>query len=150
MSDNMASQMEMALHNILPLVKTIGVHVEEARQGYVKVSMSRTPVVINHINAFHAGALYTFAETVAAAAIISSFDMSKIVIINKRGEINYRKLVTEKVESEATFSEDDVNRIMEEVEKQGKAVFSYPVILKNQDGDIASEVTFDFYFKKPG
>ena len=150
MTDNMATQLETALHAILPLVKTINVHIEEARKGYVRVSMSRSPVVINHINAFHAGALYTFAETVAAAAITASFDMSKIIVINKRGEINYRKLVTEKVESEATFSEDEVNRITEEVQTQGKSVFPYPVILKNPDGEVASEVTFDFYFKKPG
>ncbi len=146
----MATQLEALLHAILPLVKAINVHVEEARKGYVRVSMARTPVVINHINAFHAGALYTFAETVAAAAITASFDMSKIIVINRRGEINYRKLVTEKVESEATFSEDEVNRITEEVQTQGKSVFSYPVVLKNPDGEVASEVTFDFYFKKPG
>lgn len=150
MGQDFAKQLEAILYQILPLVKTIGVRVEEARPGYAKTSMSRSPVVVNHINAFHAGALYTFAETAAAAVIAATFDLSKVTIINKRGEIKYHKLVTEKVVSENTFSKNEIDRINNEVETNGKTVFQSEVFLKNPDKEIAAQVVFDFYMRKIG
>ncbi len=148
MSQDFAEQLEKSLYEWLPLVKAISFRVEEARPGYVKVSMSRTPIVVNHFGAFHAGALYTFAETAGGAAVTASFDLSKATLINKRGEINYRKVVTEKAVSEASFAREDVDRIMAELEEKGKTEFSYTVIVKNQDEEVACEVTFDFYVRK--
>ena len=95
MDDNFAKDLETTLYNALPLVKALDCHIEEGRPGYVKLSMSRSPVIVNHFGAFHAGALYTFAETVGGAIVSASIDLSTNTLINKRGEIKYRKPVTE-------------------------------------------------------
>lgn len=148
MSQNSAEQLEAALHELLPLVKALNVCVEEARPGYVRASMSRSPIVINHFGVYHAGALYTFAETVGGAVITASFDLTNMTLMNKRGEINYRKKVTEKAVSEAGLSPEDVERIEAEVEAKGKTEFPYTVIVKNENDEVACEVTFDFYLRK--
>jgi acyl-coenzyme A thioesterase PaaI-like protein len=151
MSQDFAEKLETALHDLLPLVKALNFHVEEGRPGYVKASLSRSPIVVNHFGAFHAGALYTFAETVGGAVITASFDLSKTTLLNKRGEIKYRKVVTEKAVSEAAFSLEDVARIEAEVEENGKTEFPYTVVVMNEDREVACEVTFDFYLRKnPG
>jgi acyl-coenzyme A thioesterase PaaI-like protein len=148
MSSQAAGQMENLLHQILPLVKAIGFKVEDTGPGFAKTSMSRAPLIVNHVGAFHAGALYTFAETAAGAAIAASFDLFRYTLINKRGEIKYLKLVKEKVTCDASFSKEEIERITLEVEEKGKAVFPFAVYLKNPDGEIASEVVFDFYLRK--
>jgi len=151
MSQDFAEQLEATLHMLLPLVKALSFHVEAGRPGYIKASMPKSPIVINHFGAFHAGALYTFAETVGGAVVTASFDLTKTTLINKRGEIKYRKMVTEQAVSEAYFSQEDVERIEAEVEKNGKAEFPYTVIVMNQENEVACEVTFDFYMRKnPG
>jgi acyl-coenzyme A thioesterase PaaI-like protein len=151
MSQNSAEELEKSLYELLPLVKALDVRVEEGRPGYVKLSMSQSPIVINHFGVFHAGALYTFAETVGGAVVKASFDWDNTTLINKRGEIRYRKMVTRKAVSEASFARKDVERIKAEVEEKGKTEFTYAVIVKNQDEEVACEATFDFYVRKnPG
>ena len=151
MSQNFAEELEKYLYEFLPLVKALDVRVEEGRPGYVKLSMSQSPIVINHFGAFHAGALYTFAETVGGAVVKASFDWDNTTLINKRGEIRYRKMVTRKAVSEASFARKDVERIKAEVEEKCKTEFTYTVIVKNQDEEVACEATFDFYVRKnPG
>ncbi|MEW5733462.1 MAG: DUF4442 domain-containing protein [Thermodesulfobacteriota bacterium] len=148
MSREFAEQMESTLHQLLPLVKAIGFQVEDAGPGFARTSMSRSPLIVNHIGAFHAGALYSFAETAAGAAIAASFDLFRYTLINKRGEIRYLKLVKEKVTCDASFSQEEIDCITAEVEKNGKSVFPFVVYLKNPDGETASEVVFDFYLRK--
>jgi len=151
MSQDFAEQLETALHELLPLVKALNFRVEEGRPGYIKASMSKSPIVVNHFGAFHAGALYTFAETVGGAVIKASFDLSNTTLMNKRGEIKYRKKVMEKAFSVASFSRGDVARIEAEVEEKGRTEFPYTVTIMNEDGEAACEVTFDFYLRKnPG
>ena len=147
-SKSFAAELEQAIHHALPLVKAIDVRLEEVQKGKIKASMSRNPLIVNHIDAFHAGALYTFAESAAGAAIAATFNLGELTLINKRGEIKYKKLVTEKIESEISFSKEQVGSILNTIEKEGKAVFPLEVLLKNPDGEIASEVTFDFYLRK--
>ena len=151
MSQNFAEELETTLYKMLPLVKALNFHVEEGRRGYVKASMSQSPIVVNHFGVFHAGALYTFAETVGGAVVKASLNLTDVTLINKRGEIKYRKVVTEKAVSEAYFAREDVERIEAEVEKKGKTEFPYSVVVMNQDGEVACEVVFDFYMRKnPG
>ena len=145
MSNDFTKQLEASLHQILPLVKALDVKLEEARPGYVVASMSRSPIVVNHIDAFHAGALYTFAETAAGAVIAASFDLGRITLINKRGEIIYMKLVKEKVICKASIPEPTIVQLTREVMHSGKAVFPFKVTLENPNGETASEVVFDFY-----
>ncbi len=148
MSSDLVTDLENKLYDLLPLVKALNCRVDDARTRYVKMSMSRSPIVVNHFGAFHAGALFTFAETVGGAIAEVSFDWDDTNLINKRGEITFRKLVTEKAVSEASFAMEDVERIRAEIDEKGKTVFTYTVIVKNQDDEVACEVTFDFYMRK--
>jgi acyl-coenzyme A thioesterase PaaI-like protein len=148
MFESLKDQIQYFLYEILPLVKAMQIRVEEARHGYARVSMDRTPLIINHINAFHAGALYTFAETVAATLLAASFDLDRYVVINKRGEIKYRRLVTERCVSEVSVSEEELAERISELENAGKTIYTCPVVIKNPDGEVASEVTFDFVIRE--
>lgn len=148
MARDLAQELQESIYSALPLVKAMDVKIESACRGAVRVSLARSALIVNHIDAFHAGALYTFAETAAGAAVAATFDLSRLVLINKRGEIKYRKLVKERVDCEIRFSEEEITAITEQVEKDGKTVFPVEVVLKNPDGETVSEVVFDFYLKK--
>ena len=148
MNQDFAAQLEKSLHEWLPLVKALDIRIEEARPGFVKVSMSRSQIHVNHFGAFHAGALYTFAETAAGAAVTATFNLDGYTLINKRGEIKYRKVVTQKAESDLSFALEEMERIMAEGAEKGKTEFQYPVIVKNEKGEVACEVTFDFFIRK--
>ena len=149
MTDNsLAKEMEKFIYQTLPLVEAIQLKVDEARKGFVKTHMARSPLIVNHIDAFHAGALYTFAEAAAALAVATCFDLSQFVLINKRGEIKYKKLVTERVVCEINFAEERIASIIKAVEQEGKTVFPLELFLENPDGAVAAEVVFDFYMRK--
>lgn len=148
MRRDLAEKLQTSLYESLPLVEALTIRVEEARAGRIKVSMSQSPIVINHFGAFHAGALYTFAETVGGAVVKASFDWENTTLINKRGEIRYRKMVMRKAVSEASFAAEDVERIKAEVEEKGKTEFPYTVIVRNENDEVACEATFDFYARK--
>lgn len=150
MNDENAKTLESLLYGILPLVEAIGAKVVEAGPGRVKMSMARAPLIVNHIGAFHAGALYTFAETAAGAAIAMSFDLMRLTIVNKRGQIDYLKLATERVDCEASLAPEDAARIASDLESRGRSVFTFNLSLKNPDGQTAAKVAFDFLLKKPG
>ena len=148
MNQNLAEQLEQSLHEKLPLVKAINCRIEEARPGHVKASMSKSPIVTNHFGSFHAGALYTFAETVGGAIFTVSLDLTDATLIAKRGEINYRKMVTQKAYSDADISMEEIARIEAELKEKGKTEFTYTIIVKNQDDETACEVTFNFYLRR--
>jgi acyl-coenzyme A thioesterase PaaI-like protein len=147
MDQNLAKKMEIYLYEKLPLVEAVGCRVDELTPGHVKMSMLKSRIVTNHFGAFHAGALYTFAETVAGALLTSVFDMAKNTLIAKHGEISYSKMVTDKASSIADISQEEIERIKIEVTGKGRTEFRYTVIVKNQDDETACEVTFDFLLR---
>ena len=148
MTQNSAEKIEKHLYDKLPLVKALNCRIEEAWPGHVKASMSKIPIVTNHFGSFHAGALYTFAETVGGALFTVSLDQAGITLIARRGEINYRKPVTQKAYSDADISIEEIERIESEVKEKGRTKFTYTVIVKNQDEEIACDVTFTFYLRR--
>lgn len=147
MPDKNAVFIQNYLYEVLALVKAMQPQVEEARRGYARMIQPRAPLIVNHIGAYHAGALYTFAETVAAALLASSFDLDRYVVINKRGEIKYRRLVTDNCIGEVSATDEAIDRAVAEIEAQGKTQFPLPVVLKNPDGEVASEIVFDFVIR---
>jgi len=148
MNQNLSEKLERYLYEKLPLVEAIGCHIADASPGHVKASMQKSRIVTNHFGSFHAGALYTFAETVGGALFTSVIDMDENTLIARRGEIRYLKMVTGEAFSVADISAEEIERIKRAVREKGRADFSYTVIVKNQDNETACEVTFDFLLRR--
>ncbi len=148
MKQDMAEKLERDLHRKLPLVRELNCHIEEARPGYVKASMAKSEIVTNHFGSFHAGALYTFAETVGGGVATVSLDCENNVLMAKQGLIKYMKTVNEIAYSEAYMADEEIQRITAEVNEKGKSEFEYTVTILNQDREPACEVTYVFYLRK--
>ena len=62
-------RIKQQMMDTLPLVRTLGIRIDEIGNGTAKVSMPDDPKLHNHLGTPHAGALFTLAETASGAAM---------------------------------------------------------------------------------
>jgi hypothetical protein len=62
--------------------------------------------------------------------------------------IDYFKGVRGDITCELSISEEEVKRIMDETEKKGSCTYPISMEFKNEKGEVAAEMTVDYYFKK--
>lgn len=124
----------------IPFVERSGIELLEFDRGHTKLKMPIEPNK-NHIGTMYAGALFTLAEIPGGALFVSAFDMSKFFPIVADVNIKFVKAATTDVYIEANISEEEIQRITDEVVSTGKSVYVLETELKNEDGDVVALAT---------
>ncbi len=121
----------------IPFAGRTGIELVDIRPGYVKMKI---PVDINknHIGTMYAGALFTLAEMPGGALFMASFDFSKYYPIVTEMTIRFRRPATTEITVEATISEEEVQRIQAEAERDGKSVYILEEELKDASGEVVA------------
>jgi acyl-coenzyme A thioesterase PaaI-like protein len=120
---------DFALSSIEGLRRT-GLKVVEMRPGYVKLFM---PFQGNagHIGTIYAGSLFSFGECMGGMIHIASFDMSKFFPLVKEVSIKFKRPAVTDVTLELIMSEEEIKRIQDEADKNGKADFVLDLEIKD-------------------
>ena len=124
----------------IPFAERSGLDLIEFERGRVKMLMPLESN-INHVGTMYAGALFTLAEIPGGALFISAFDMTKYFPIVAEMNIKFLKPATTDITVEANLSEEEIQRISEEAETNGKSVFNLELELKDTDDQVVATTT---------
>lgn len=110
-----------------PFSGKLGVKVDEITDGYIVCTLPDRRAVRNHVGSIHAGALATFADTVAALTVLHTLPQgSKPVNVNLN--IHYSRIAKGPIRGEAQW----------EMAATDTDKFEVPVTLKDQSGTVVA------------
>ncbi|HEY4997110.1 MAG TPA: DUF4442 domain-containing protein [Solirubrobacteraceae bacterium] len=103
----------------------------------------------NHVGSQHAGALFTAGEAASGAAFIGAFIelMGEITPLAQSAEIAYRKIARGEITATARF-EQDRDKLIEELNAEGRVRFPIAVELTNPAGELVAEMTVSWYVRR--
>ena len=141
--------LRMLVEGAIPYAKKTGVRLEDADDaGVVRLALPPDPTNLNHVATYHAGAIFTFGETAAGAAVLVAFDLSEYRLLAKGARIEYKRRITETLTCELSVPKDIVEEAKRVAEAEGRATFPVAMQMVNVDGEVAAEMTVDYHIKK--
>ncbi|GAB2869762.1 DUF4442 domain-containing protein [Pseudoduganella ginsengisoli] len=130
----------------LPLVRTLGIHIDSIGPGTAEVSMPDDSKLHNHLGTPHAGALFTLAETASGAAMAGGF--AELIMglrpVAKESRIQYQKVAKGATRASGRVP-GDLAALKAQLAADGKIAFPVNVDIFDQEGTLAAQVTVDWY-----
>jgi acyl-coenzyme A thioesterase PaaI-like protein len=140
-----ASAIAASLEQI-PYTLALGIVIDHAESGQVQMTLPDTQVSQNMVGIVHAGALYTFGETVAGVA--AGFDTLETAFpFARRAEIRYLRPARGAIRGSARIAPSDSKRILEELARDGRSELSVAVRLEDSAGQTVAEMDVDYAFR---
>jgi acyl-coenzyme A thioesterase PaaI-like protein len=130
----------------IPYTRELGFAIERAEDGEVHMRLPDHPLTRNMAGTVHAGALYTFGETVAGVAA-GMETLDKAFPFARRAEIRYRRPARGAVLGKARVAAADMERVLRELARDGRSELTVSVELEGADGRIVAEMDVDYAFR---
>lgn len=138
----------IAIEEALPYVRKLGVKLRTFLPFQVELLLPFDPSNTNHLGTAHAGALYTFAETVGGAFLLSTGIVEGILAV-KRGSIEYLKPVTADLLGRAAVGEREVRAWHEQYRKEGRVEMPLTLELILLPDTLAARAEILYIMKAP-
>ena len=133
----------------IPYTRDLGLVIEHAGDGEVRMSLPDQPATRNLAGSLHAGALFTFGETLAGvAAGMRTFE--RAFPFARRAEIRYRRPGRGALCGRARVADDEIARVLAELERDGRSQLAVSVVLEDADGQTVAELTIEYAFRPQG
>jgi acyl-coenzyme A thioesterase PaaI-like protein len=130
----------------IPFTRNLGFAIERAADGEVHMILPDAETTRNLAGTVHAGALYTFGETVAGvAAGLETLD--RAFPFARRAEIRYRRPARGVVHGRARVESSEVERVLGELSRDGRSELSVSVRLTGADDQTVAEMDVDYAFR---
>lgn len=146
------SQAARDLLESIPLNQTMGITFAEIGPGTCTAQLKSRSDLHNHIGTLHAAALFGLAEAASGAAVAAAFadKMGQVLPLAKEATIRYRKVAKGAVTAKAELLQkpDDLMAQLPAAEKGVEA--DVRVLLTDEHGTEATEVTVRWFLKKVG
>jgi acyl-coenzyme A thioesterase PaaI-like protein len=140
-----ASAIAASLEQI-PYTLPMGIVIDHAESGQVQMTLPDARGSQNMVGIVHAGALYTFGETVAGVA--AGFDtLDTAFPFARRAEIRYLRPARGAICGSARIAKSDSKRIQEELARDGRSELSVAVRLEDSEGKTVAEMDVDYAFR---
>ena len=137
MDDAQLEQLAQMLRAPFPFVEHTGFHVLDLQPGSCHARMPLAPNV-NHIGTMYAGALFTLAEVPGGAVSLATFDPQAFYPIVKDVRIRFTALATTDVDVRVELPQSDIDRVLEEVDRHGKADYAWECELTDAHGTVVA------------
>ena len=131
----------------IPFAKEIGLIVAQAKKGFVSLKLCPQIRLFNHFKTYQAGALFTLAEVTGGALCGTFMDLSKNLVLTKRGEINFKQAANSEVFSEAFLEEKTINEVLLNLEVFKKMDLPIEIRLKTLEGQILAYCRLCYYLR---
>ncbi len=132
----------------IPFLQKVAVRVEEIGANHVRLRLPHDPTNDNYVGTTHAAAIFSFGETCAGLAAGAVFDLTRLRMLARRAEIEYRKPVTGDLVSAVEIAPETVASVEQKVERQGKAALPIKVTMKNAAQETVAEMTVEYHFRR--
>lgn len=121
----------------IAFVKRMNLKAEVLEPGFVRL---RVPLAgnENHIGSMYAGALFTLAEIPGGALFLTSFDASKFYPIVKEMNLRFRRPATGDIVVEARLSAEEIERLQNQAQANGKAEYVLELQLTDGSGEVVA------------
>jgi thioesterase domain-containing protein len=138
----------LAIESALPYVRKLGVQLVRFEPFKVELLLPFDLSNTNHLGTLHAGALYTFAETVGGAFLLSTGIVEGILAV-RRGSIEYLKPVMEDLYGRAVAGEEEVKGWLERYRKEGRVEMPLVIELNLPSSVTAVRAEILYVMKEP-
>jgi len=118
-------------------IERMGLKALVLEPGHVRLMAPLSPNE-NHIGSMYAGALFTLAEMPGGALFLTTFDANRFYPVVKEMTIRFRRLAKTDSIIDLTMAAEDVRRITDEAEKNGKADFVLDGEIKDVYGEVVA------------
>lgn len=121
----------------VPLLTRAKLEVVALERGYVKVKM---PIEGNgnHFGVMYAGNIYSISEYVGAGVLLHAVDFSQSIPLAKSATIDYLAPAMEDVFVELRMSDEEIQRLEDEVAEKGKSEYIIEPEVKTADGTVVA------------
>lgn len=131
---------------LIPYTLEMGLVIERAANGEVEMTLPDATSNQNMIGIVHAGALYTFGETVAGIA--AGFDLlDKAFPLARKAQIRYLRPARGAIRGYARVAPSDSERVLAELTRDGRSELSVAVSLLDANGKTVAEMDVDYAFR---
>jgi acyl-coenzyme A thioesterase PaaI-like protein len=133
----------------IPFSRELGLTLDVASEGAVTMTLPDRTAARNLAGTVHAGALFTFGETVAGvAAGLKTLD--RAFPFARQAQIRYRRPATGAVLGHAKVEASEAERVLRELDRNGRSELTVSVSLQDQEGKAVAELTVEYAFRPLG
>ena len=106
--------------------------------------------VLNHVGNMHASAQFALAEISSGDYMRKRFPelADKVMAVVRRAEIKYSKPVDCLLTACPSADDGEAKKMLDQLERKGKALFSVQVKLKNETGEITTHAVYHWFVTK--
>jgi acyl-coenzyme A thioesterase PaaI-like protein len=130
----------------IPYTNTLGLTLDRVVDGEVQMTLPDGDANRNLAGTVHAGLLYTFGETLAGVAA-GLETLEQAFPFARRAEIHYRRPARGTVHGTARVESSDVQRVLDELARDGRSELTVRARLSGDDGETVAEVDVDYAFR---
>jgi thioesterase domain-containing protein len=136
-ADDIPALLNSTMGETIPVLDHMGLEVIEADRGR---AAARVPMAGNgnHVGTMYAGVLFSVAEMLGGALSLATFDPARFYPIVKDLRIDFRRPATTAVTARAELSTDEIARVGEAAERDGKGEFVLRAELTDEEGTVVA------------
>lgn len=132
------------MKNTFPFVERSGLELVEVERGRATLRMPLEGNG-NHVDMMYAGALFTLAEVPGGTVFSSFVDMKRFYPLVGEVSIRYTKPVVTDAFVTATLSESEMDRIVNELESNGKTKYVLELELTDDAGAVVATTSGTYF-----
>ncbi|AUM66657.1 DUF4442 domain-containing protein [Brevibacillus laterosporus] len=136
----------------VPFAQTIGVTITQSSPGEACARLPFSPSNVNHVGTIHAGALFTLAESAAAASILSTFSdlVPHILLLVTKSSVEYSAPAQGDIVAIASISKETEQLVRNTLNQPGDRIrFTVHTEIKREGADeISALAQFEMYMKR--
>ncbi len=130
----------------IPYTRELGLSLDRVVDGEVQMTLPDRDENRNLAGTVHAGLLYTFGETVAGVAA-GLETLERAFPFARGGKIRYRRPARGAVHGAARVAAGEIQRVLTELEAEGRSDLTVHAVLAGDDGKTVAEVEVDYAFR---
>ena len=130
-----AKSIQEKFEQLIPFIKRNCMEILEIDHGYVKMR-ANLQINKNHFGSMYAGALFTLGELPGGALYLSTFNTSKFFPLVKTMIIDFINPAFSDATVEVRISDEEIERISSEAERDGKSDFALEAEIKDENGQV--------------
>ncbi len=129
-------QKEKPVYRVESVRRTGMERLEEGR-GYAKMLMPLEPNA-NHVNVMYMGAFCVLTEATGVTPCMSVLDTTKYFPLIKDIAVDFHRMAASDVTAEYRLSEEEIERLLADLERKGSATYFAEVPMYDADGALAA------------
>jgi uncharacterized protein (TIGR00369 family) len=142
------SEIQRLISEKVPVAEFLGIKVEVAEPGHVRLRLPFSKRVQNHLEIVYAGAIFALAEIAGGAVLLSVFDTSKYTLLIERLNIEFHRPSRRDLWCDVALSPQLVEQVHAQVQSEGKTKITLPVEVKDERQRVISRVEGAYYIRR--